>query len=171
LFSNAGVEANGPEISGGSVTFAFYEEGKILHTHAQDNVTSLSFDRITVCSAQTQIRAALSAWSSVANIEFQEVSSVDAADIRFAIAKIEQGGVGYPTFTDDLCSNLAGLIVLNTNRSTCDAFYNLVLHEIGHTLGLGHVDSENIMNPNHDQTSTELGNGDLLGIQSIYGPK
>lgn len=170
-FSNVGVEANGPKISGNTVTFGFYNEGEIIHTHSQNNIPTLSFNQITVCEAQTQIRVAFRAWSSVANIEFQEASSVEVADIRFAIANIKQGGVGFPAFTDDICSSVAGQVVLNTNRNTCDAFYNLAIHEIGHALGLGHVNSNNIMNPNYDQTSTELENGDVLGIQSIYGQK
>jgi predicted Zn-dependent protease len=45
-----------------------------------------------------------------------------------------------------------------------------VLHEIGHALGLGHVSTDNVMNPGV-QHLTDLMPGDIEGIQSIYGAK
>ncbi len=168
--SSSGNEAAGPETSGGTITFGFYGEGEIIHTHSQTDITTLPFG-LLACEVESQIVLALNAWSSVADIDFQEINEVESADIKFALAHIEQGGVGYPPYTDDLCSLISGLVVLNTGRPTCDAVYNLILHETGHVLGLGHVDSNNIMNPNYDQNSIVLGNGDVQGIQAIYGKK
>lgn len=97
---------------------------------------------------------------------------MDQANTKFAVANIEQGGIGYPAFTDDLCTTLAGLIVLDIpSRNSCEGFYNLVLHEFGHAPGLGHVDSDNIMNPARGKTFTKLERGDVEGIRSIYGMK
>ncbi len=168
--ANSGVAATGPGIPGGILTFGYYSEGALINTHSQNDVRTLSFDLLT-CDVDSQIRSALTVWSSVADIDFQATLEVESADIRFALAHIDQGGLGYPAFTDGDCSPLAGLVVLNTRRPNCTAFYNLVLHEIGHVLGLGHVGTDNIMNPDFDQSSTSLGEGDIEGIQSIYGTK
>jgi hypothetical protein len=50
-------------------------------------------------------------------------------------------------------------------------YFKLALHEIGHTLGLGHTNDPNdIMYPNVD-TAVGLSAGDIAGIQALYGPE
>ncbi len=171
LFSNAGVDRPGPGSSGGIITYGYYDRDQLISTHSQTDVSTVPFERVTACEPHEQIERALKAWSSVADLEFLEVP-VSQANIKFAVADITQGGIGYPSFTDDLCQILAGLVVLDIpSRNTCDGFYNLVLHEIGHSLGLGHVNSDNIMNPSRGNKFTELEKGDIDGIRSIYGEK
>lgn len=49
---------------------------------------------------------------------------------------------------------------------------SVLLHEIGHLLGLNHVPEENhVMNAAYIEDRTELTFGDQLGVQSIYGPR
>lgn len=168
-FPNAGLEENGPQSPGGTLTFGFYEEGELINTHRDENIPTVSFDLITACEAKDQIRMALDTWSSHADVDFEEISDASIADIKFATAEISLA-VGYPAYEDDLCSILSGLIIFGIpSRATCDGFQNLALHEIGHTLGLGHVSSDNVMNV--DYYLPELGAGDILGVQSIYGAR
>jgi len=168
-FSNAGTGKIGPETPGGKISFGFYEEGEPINTHRNEIIQTLSFDQITVCDPKDQIRLALETWSSHANLSFEEVADVNIANIRFAAAEIDIS-VGYPPYVDDLCSLLSGLVIFGIpSRNTCDGFQNLALHEIGHVLGLGHVNSDNVMNT--DYSLPELGSGDIRGIQAIYGEK
>jgi hypothetical protein len=170
-FSAAGPEVAGPGVSGGEISYNFAEAGEIFNTHSQVDVESVSIDRITACYPREAIRQALAAWESVADITFKEVPASEKGQLRFIVANITQGGIGYPAFTDDLCSSIAGQVVINaTTRNTCEGFQNLVLHEIGHALGLGHVSTDNVMNPGV-QHLTDLMPGDIEGIQSIYGAK
>ena len=84
------------------------------------------------------------------------------------------GGIGYPNYTDVLCSELAGNIVIdvNTNVSDCQDFFLFMLHEIGHVLGLGHVETVNVMNKTFlNLNISNLQSGDSLGIIQIYGAK
>ncbi len=172
-FSNTGYDATGPHEPGGTVTFSFQENNGIVNTHAQANLPSLSFNNLISC-AKSEIRKALNEWSTVANIEFQEQPENSNADIQFFVADIKQSGVGFPNFTEEPCNILSGDVILQSdlNVDECNTFYLFALHEIGHVLGLGHVNSYNIMNPDFYTLGIEtLQNGDIEGLIQIYGNK
>ena len=61
----------------------------------------------------------------------------------------------------------------NWNDSGIDGSFDLatvMLHEFGHSLGLGHSDnSTSIMFPTYAGANTVLGKDDIAGIQAIYG--
>jgi len=151
------------------LTYSFMDLGYIFNTHSQDNVISLSFDNVINCSKQS-IRNAFLEWESFASLKFIETTNNDKANIKIVIANISQGGLGYPPYSNEPCKELAGLLIIRPiPNSTCDSYYYLALHEIGHILGLGHVLSNNVMNPN--MYYSKLQQGDIQGIQTIYGKK
>jgi predicted Zn-dependent protease len=151
------------------LTWSFMDSGFTFNTHSQDNLISLSFDKVINCSKQS-IRNALSEWESAAPLKFIETTNNDQANIKIAIAEISQSGLGYPPYPNEPCKDLAGLLIIKPIQNpTCDSYYYLALHEIGHVLGLGHVSSNNVMNP--DQDYKKLQPGDIQGIQAIYGNK
>lgn len=52
-----------------------------------------------------------------------------------------------------------------------NSFYNIILHEIGHSLGLSHSDNVNsVMYPFYSDENNDLAPDDIQGIQSLYGP-
>ena len=102
------------------------------------------------------------------NLTFTEQTGTGPADIRVIVADITQGGLGYPPIPNQACGGLVIFKSGSPNRN-CNEMYRLALHEIGHVLGLGHVTSDNIMNPIKPLLS--LQSGDIQGIQSIYGKK
>lgn len=151
------------------LTYAFMDSGFAFNTHSEENVISISFENVIHCSKQS-IRDAFSEWESVAPLKFTETTSKGNANIKIIIANISQGGLGYPPFPDEPCCALAGLLVIRPiPNATCDSYYYLALHEAGHILGLGHVVSNNVMNPNENYK--ELQPGDIQGIQAIYGKR
>lgn len=170
-FLQSGYNVLGPATSGGIVTYSFQEENGFVNTHRQINLPSGSFDDIIPC-AKKEIRKALSAWAAVADLEFKEMPKNSKSDIKFYTADIVQSGIGYPNYTDELCNDLAGNIIIKSGLgiNDCNTFYIFALHEIGHVLGLGHVETENVMNPNiYDYKYQGLQTGDSLGIIEIYG--
>ncbi|MEM6397562.1 MAG: matrixin family metalloprotease [Bacteroidota bacterium] len=171
LFMQSGYDAQGPRSSGGIITYSFQEENGLINTHRQVNLRSNSFSGILSC-AKTEIRNALSSWAQVADIEFEELSENSMADIRFYTADIIQSGIGYPNYPDDLCDDLAGNVIIKSSLGIddCNLFYIFALHEIGHVLGLGHVETENVMNQDFfDFNFQELQTGDIMGIVELYG--
>lgn len=165
-FVNAGAGKPGPGSGPVEVSYKFQDAGFVFDTHSQSNLTSASFDQMLRCSKQ-QVRNAFSAWASVANIKFVEKSSQESTDIRLIVADITQGGIAYPPIPNQACG---GLLILKYSPSyTCESFYALILHEIGHVVGLGHVASNNVMKPGIFLST--LQSGDIEGVQSIYGKK
>jgi hypothetical protein len=164
-FPNAGFEVSGPASGSVEISYKFQDAGLIFNTHSQNKVESKSFDKIISCAKQ-KIREAFAEWESKCDVKFIEKTNNDKSDITVIIADITQGGLGYPNFPNQPCS---GLMVLNNTSYTCESIYSLSLHEIGHTLGLGHVASLNVMNPN--KRFLNLQSGDIKGIESIYGKK
>ncbi len=152
------------------LTYSFLESGYSFNTHSEENVISLSFDQVINCSKQS-IRDAFSEWESVAPLKFIEDTNNNRANIKIVIANISQGGLGYPPYANEPCKELAGLLVIRPiANSTCDSYYYLALHETGHILGLGHVLSNNVMNPDKYYYK-KLQQGDIQGIQTIYGKR
>jgi len=160
-FFPRGPETAGPGITA-EITFKFQEAGYVFSTHSEDDVVSLTISEET----KSQIRAAADKWSEAANITLVEVAGNENADIIIILAEIEQGGIGYPAFNDEPCSAISGHLILSTRSFGYD---KVGLHELGHVLGLGHVASNNVMNPAKFRDFNDLQPGDVAGIQSIYG--
>jgi hypothetical protein len=169
-FSPWGNDVNGPRHPGGEITYSFQNENGLVNTHSQINLPSLSFSHLPPF-AKEEIRKAFKAWEGIADIQFKEIEENSDSQIKLFTAEIKMAGVSFPNFDTSPCDKLAGSIIIQADlEKTREKFHSLMLHEIGHSLGLGHVKSPNIMNPDFDEF-TKLQSGDSLGIIEIYGPK
>lgn len=170
-FQPVGGSQPGPATPGNAITYSFREAGYVFSMHSQNGITSRSFENLS-SYAKDKVREAFQRWEAVADINLIEVEVSAGSSIVLIVGDIGPGAVAYPPFSDGKCQAIAGQVIFDIpDRNTCDRFLNLAMHEIGHVLGLGHVGSENIMNPDWDDTVTELQPGDITGVQSIYGAK
>jgi hypothetical protein len=168
-YSPSGPNIPGPGTKATMISYRFMAAGIEFRTSLQDKAVSFQFSEET----KSKIRTVISQWSSVADIDFVEKASTETTDITFVSAFIPLssnqgtiGGLGYPSFTNNSCRELAGLLVLSPKFEPTS---RLILHELGHVLGLGHVSSQNVMNPTY--SIDHLQSGDIKGIQSIYGSR
>jgi hypothetical protein len=146
----------------------------------------------------TIIQRCFDRWSAAANIYFVQVLDYGApfagssatpptsGHIRLgAFAHAAPiGGIGYAPPPNG--GSLAGDILLNTNSSFHVApggegdpvgaeydFEGLIMHEIGHAIGLQHSDVASIMSVDPLSTQSinrELDADDIAGVQFLYGP-
>lgn len=167
-FAGIGQDAQGPKIPGGTVSFSFQELPNVVSNHLEVDVPTQSFAELPVC-AKEKIRIAFNDWSSVANIQFEELEEDSESDIKIFVSDVTTYGNGFPNYALSPCTEIAGHVILSPKYTTdCEVFYAYALHEIGHCLGLGHSSEENLMG----SIRTNLGglkDGDIKGIKQIYG--
>ncbi|HET8859324.1 matrixin family metalloprotease [Marivirga sp.] len=167
-FSPYGYDVNGPEISNKVITYSFMPQNSVLNTHRQTDLNSFSFEKLPDYSNE-MIRKGFSAWAGIGNLSLKEVENGEESNIKIYVADIHVSAIGYPNITDQNCTEIAGSLIIDKDfNDSEEIFYALVLHEIGHVLGLGHVDSDNIMNPNKWKDFSEIQKGDSMGIRALY---
>jgi len=123
------------------------------------------------------LQAAFDSWEEVAAINFTYTASTDV-DVDVMMASLSGSTVGLASYsyydTSPLDTIFDGSVTLDSDQTWAPFgdgaldFFSVSLHEIGHILGLNHVDdTSEIMNP--FIATDELGDGDISGVQYLYG--
>nr|WP_225561531.1 matrixin family metalloprotease [Rhodanobacter sp. DHB23] len=151
-------------------------------------VGSTLSDAISDPSQQAAVEQAFQTWAQASGLNLMQVASGKSADIEVGFGDLDtsttnQIGV---THLQGANGNLTGALVeledpsqspLTTDSNgqlayanTDATFEQVVLHEIGHALGLADSDQAgSIMNYLLDGTDASLGSMDLAGISNLYG--
>lgn len=167
--------------------------GSDILGQASDEITwSLSLAGLNMSGFAEQLfidaaNAAFDAWQSVANLTFTyiegdadiDVTTADASQVP-ALAGTTVGLASYFYGGGDISGNQVAEITDATiymdlanawspfGESNILSYFGVLLHEIGHALGLDHVaDANQIMNT--PISTNALGDGDIAGIRVLYG--
>ena len=136
---------------------------------------------------QALVQQAVARWDGVIGITLQQVPDSAAADIRigfssFGAAVNQIGNTSYSYMPGTITSFVAGVTVAAEDPAqrpvgtsglyagTNTSLYQVLLHEIGHALGLAHsTDPNSVMYPVATASNQDLNAGDIAGIQGLYG--
>ncbi len=162
----------------------------VVWYHGVNSINS-TFDNLLGPGWKLAIAEAVSEWSSAANIDIAQVADqggdsdyegLPQGDPRFGDIRI--GGYDFQNnvimaVTDGPPPSgytRAGDIQVNTglswNLGKDYDFQTVILHELGHSLGLEHpTDSTSIMYERYQGVRRSLDSGDLQGLLEIYGPR
>ncbi|MEO1599381.1 MAG: DUF4214 domain-containing protein [Pseudomonadota bacterium] len=175
-----GRKWGGPELAtpGGVVTWSIAEAGADITDFTAFSTTSDPED-FYADDVEPLLREAFAIWSAAADIEFIQVEGSDAGSLEGPVGNIRilhgtpenynRIGVAYfpnpsPTGGNVVMSDFAAL------RTSPELYLDLALHEIGHALGLGHINNEqSIMFPGRLRGQDELFASDVTILQRLYG--
>jgi len=133
----------------------------------------------TVDQLESALQSAFTTWENVADVDFVQVSG--NADVLIGDTTFGLGSTTLAAATISDLSNFSEPTVADIEFNSdvfwapttdpnviSENFFAVALHEIGHILGLEHVDDPTqIMNA--FLTADDLGGGDIQGIQALYG--
>ncbi len=133
-----------------------------LYSSLKDSVNGHYLDNNWAKTGKPEQVLATTIWDNT------DVNTIGTADIRF--------NTNNYNIHDSLDSENLKLTGVDTSKEVVD-MESLALHEIGHLLGLAHMDAEkdkySIMNPKlfigAGLASRKLSEGDIIRIQRIYG--
>ena len=166
----------GPKWGSSTITWSFAPAGG-------------DFSNAVTGAYQTIVRAAIARWGQVANVTFKEVPDSPNVNIRVGLGVFVGTELGETDFSfvnapnqgqlfragttvrlEDPATRPVGTGANNYYQGTETTFYQTVLHEIGHALGLAHsTNAADIMFPSLGPSDTDLGSADIQGVQMLYG--
>lgn len=163
--------------TGGTVTWSIVGAGVDISRFGISTQISIDGSSFFTFDFVDAIAGAFAEWSTYGDIDFVQVADDGLAagagvsgDIRIYFGDIPGDVAGLAFYPSSYGLAIGGDLLLDTlDRFNTDQvlFTSVALHEIGHSLGLGHVDSDSIMTPIISETSLQP--DDIEGIQEIYG--
>ena len=172
-----GAAPDGTE--GGTITWSLVDAGQSLASFIDAGVAagpSTSPTTTYPYDAEQIIRTAFDAWSTEGNIEFMQIADGGGAagtgavaDIRIFFGFMPGNFIGYAFFPENINPATSGDILFDSTFLGGEAqFLTLAMHEIGHAIGLDHINGPFVMNPTI-LTLSALTLDDISGVQQIYG--
>jgi len=115
------------------------------------------------------IRKAAASWSHYSKIELIEICTPEHAKIRIGEANIQgnRAGVGYYPGNKPINGDIH--IDVSDRIWTAEVFYHVILHEMGHALGMTHNSSKNSIMYKKITDNHSISELDIAHLQSLYG--
>lgn len=173
------------------LTYSIAPDG-VFWDHGVNNLNAVFDAKFGAGAWEVQIARALATWETVANVDFSPVpdsfkdqNALGRAQGDPRFGDIRFGGYGFANDTTTLAqtyfpppngSTAAGDVEINTSLNFGIGnnydLYSVMLHELGHSLGLDHVSiPSEVMFPSYQGIRQGVSPGDVAGVQAIYGAR
>ncbi|MCM8536576.1 MAG: matrixin family metalloprotease [Lentisphaeraceae bacterium] len=155
------------------VTYSFVSSSYLetnLKSPTKINGLRTAIKGISFLQAEKLTRKAAQHWSRFSNVKLVEVSDCHESMIRIGARGLSGSTAGMGYFPGN--TSLSGDIHMDNSKRTWTAslFYKVILHEMGHTLGLVHNKDIDSVMYYKIQDYRELQDLDIAHLQSLYGP-
>ena len=175
--------------TGATITWSLMPD-KVKYAEGSDSGKIRALEHFMPEGYLAEIQSAFDAWAAVANLTFEKVTDWGepfnapqlSGDIRLGGHDFDGpgGALAHGFFPPYNGVSAAGdihfdaeeewVIGFDDDPNTFDIF-QVVVHEIGHSLGLDHVTSVvAVMNPYYSEDFRGLLESDIAGAQYLYGP-
>ncbi len=149
--------------SKGTATVVQYSFGQSIPTYTNqyfDTYTAPTTFQPFTEDMKATARSSLAAWSAVSNVTFVEVSDSASVGMRFfslSNLNTEAAGFAWGAGTgSSVGSSMRGDVWTNRALTDSTELKHVLLHEIGHTMGLKHPHESPIMPSSKDSTQTTV---------------
>ncbi|MBI1324512.1 matrixin family metalloprotease [bacterium] len=171
------------------LTYSLPSDG--VYWFKSTNVMQASLDNALGANWRTTVAEAVYQWSSVSDLDIAQVpdgafagdyyvspaASAPFGDIRiggydFANSQILASTFGPPPDGWSRAGDISVNVGVNWNLGSNIDLRTVILHEVGHSLGLDHPsDTQSIMYESYQGVRPTLAAGDIAGIQALYGAR
>lgn len=171
------------------LTYSLPSDG--VYWFKSTNVLQSSLDKEFGANWRTAVAEAVYQWSSVSDLDIAQVPdgafagdyyvspavSAPFGDIRiggydFANSQILASTFGPPPDGWSRAGDISVNVGVNWNLGSDIDLPTVILHEVGHSLGLDHPsETQSIMYERYQGVRPTLASGDVAGIQALYGAR
>ncbi|NQZ59157.1 MAG: matrixin family metalloprotease [Lentisphaeraceae bacterium] len=163
---------HGKTWAGSYVTFSFVSNSYVENDIAKRATVypfGTKLEGISAGEAKQLVRKAASVWSQLSNLKLVEVADCEDVQIRIGDSSLSGQRAGFGYFPGNKAVNGDIHVDISDRQWNISLFYKVILHEMGHSLGMVHNKAARSIMYYRATEVNEPCDLDIAHIQNLYG--